>query len=72
MNRKRQFMTCFKSEEYTSFDLLHHAEFSFVQRPQIKLIYFCIEDGNSPLFNDQLLIKRADNAPRKVTKYPAD
>ena len=61
-------MTCFKSEEYTSFDLLHHAEFSFVQRPQIKLIYFCIEDGNSPLFNDQLLIKRADNAPRKVTK----
>ena len=41
-------------------------------RPQIKLIYFCIEDGNSPLFNDQLLIKRADNAPRKVTKYPAE
>ena len=54
------------------FDLLHHAEFSLVRRPQIKLIYFCIEDGNSPLFNDQLLIKRADNAPRKVTKYPED
>ena len=34
-------------------------------------IYFCTEDGNSPLFNDQLLIKHADNAPRKVTKYPA-
>ena len=50
------------------FDLFHHAEFSLVRRPQIKLIYFCIEDGNSPLFNDQLLIKRADNAPRKVTK----
>ena len=43
-----------------------------MRRPQIKLIYFCIEDGNSPLFNDQLLIKRADNVPRKVTKYPAD
>ena len=43
-----------------------------MRRPQIKLIYFCIEDGNSPLFNDQLLIKRADNAPRKVTKYPAE
>ena len=56
----------------SGFDLLHHAEFSLVRRPQIKLIYFCIEDGNSPLFNDQLLIKRADNAPRKVTKYPAD
>ena len=56
----------------SGFDLLHHAKFSFVQRPQIKLIYFCIEDGNSPLFNDQLLIKRADNAPRKVTEYPAD
>ena len=39
-----------------------------MRRPQIKLIYFCIEDGNSPLFNDQLLIKRADNAPRRVTK----
>ena len=50
------------------FDLLHHAEFSLVRRPQIILIHFCIEDGNSPLFNDQLLIKRADNAPRKVTK----
>ena len=56
----------------SGFDLLHHAEFSLVRRPQIKLIYFCIEDGNSPLFNDQLLIKRTDNAPRKVTKYPAD
>ena len=58
----------------SGFDLLYHAKFSFVQRPQIKLIYFCIEDGNSPLFNgvDQLLIKRADNALRKVTKYPAD
>ena len=56
----------------SGFDLLHHAKFSLVQRPQIKVIYFCIEDGNSPLFNDQLLIKRADNAPRKVTKYPAD
>ena len=56
----------------SGFDLLHHAEFSLVRRPQIKLIYFCIEDGNSPLFNDQLLIKRADNAPRKVTKYPAE
>ena len=52
----------------SGFDLLHHVKFSFVQRPQMKLIYFCIEDGNSPLFNDQLLIKRADNAPRKVTK----
>ena len=52
----------------SGFDLLHHAEFSLVRRPQIKLIYFCTEDGNSPLFNDQLLIKRADNAPRKVTK----
>ena len=52
----------------SGFDLLHHAKFSLVQRPQIKLIYFCIEDGNSPLFNDQLLIKRADNVPRKVTK----
>ena len=29
------------------FDLLHHTEFSLVRRPQIKLIYFCIEDGNS-------------------------
>ena len=62
-------MTCFKSEEYTSFiiglsgfNLLHHAKFSFVQRPQIKLIDFCIEDGNIPLFNDQLLIERANNA----------
>ena len=54
------------------FDLLHHAEFSLVRKPQIKLIHFCIEDGNSPLFNDQLLIKRADNVLRKVTKYPAD
>ena len=52
----------------SGFDLLHHAKFSFVQRPQIKLIYFCIKDGNSPLFNDQLLIKRGDNAPRKGTK----
>ena len=24
------------------------------------------------MFNDQLLIKRADNALRKVTKYPVD
>ena len=56
----------------SGFDMLHHAQFSFVQRLQIKLIYFCIEDRNSPLFNDQLLIKRADNAARKVTKYPAD
>ena len=56
----------------SGFDLLHHAEFSLVRRPQIKLIYFCIEDGNSPLFTDQLLIKRADDAPRKVKKYPAD
>ena len=31
-----------------------------------------IEDGNSPLFNNQLLIKRTDNVPRKVTKYPAN
>ena len=70
MNRKRQLMTCFKSEEYilSGFDLLHHAKFSFVQRPQIKLKYFCIENGNSPLFNDRLLIKCANNAPRKVTK----
>ena len=43
-----------------------------MRRPQIKLIYFCIEDGNSPLFTDQLLIKRADDVPRKVKKYPAD
>ena len=49
------------------FDLLHHVKFSLVRRPQIKLIYFCIKDGNSPLFNDQLLIEHADNAPRKVT-----
>ena len=49
------------------FDLLHHAKFSLVRRPQIKLMYFCIEDGTSPLFNDQLLIEHADNAPRKVT-----
>ena len=56
----------------SGFDLLLHAEVSLVQRPQIKLIYFCTEDENSPLFNDQLLIKRADNAPRKVTKYPED
>ena len=43
-----------------------------MRRPQIKRIYFPIEDGNSPLLKDQLLIKRAYNAPRKVTKYPAD
>ena len=39
----------------SGFVLLHHAEFSLVRRPQIKLIYFCIEKGNSPLFNNQLL-----------------
>ena len=27
---------------------------------------------NSKVFNDQLLIKRADNVPRKVTKYPPE
>ena len=54
------------------FDLLHHTEFLLVRRPQIKLINICIEDGNSPLFNNQLLIKRTDNVPRKVTKYPAN
>ena len=43
-----------------------------MRRPQIKLMYFCIDDGNSPLFTDQLLIKRSDDAPRKVKKYPAD
>ena len=43
-----------------------------VQKLQTKLIYCCIEDGNSPLFNDQVLIKGADNVPRKVTKYLAD
>ena len=56
----------------SGFDLLHHAKFSLVRRPQIKLIYFCIDDGNSPLFTDQLLIKRADDAPRNVKKYPTD
>ena len=53
----------------SGFDLLHHAEFSLVRRPQIKLIYFGIEDGNSPLFNDQFLIKRADNAPSRVNTF---
>ena len=76
MNRKGSSYHALRAREahllLSGFDLLHHAKFLFLQRPQIKLIDFCIEDGNTPFFNDQLLIKRADNAPRKVTKYPAD